>query len=133
VNTIPGGISRHPDSQPENPWYEQMKEGGKNKELLEAYRDNHRVVSEYVETLLAELDGQSVITADHANLIGERGFPIPIRLYGHPQYFPHPDLLRVPWIEIPGQRRDVRAEPPEERAKLDDETIEQRLSALGYQ
>lgn len=40
--------------------------------------------------------GQSIITADQANLIGERGFPIPIKYYGHPADFPHPSLLRVP-------------------------------------
>jgi hypothetical protein len=87
---------------------------------------------ENAKRLVDGLDGKTVITADHGNLIGERRFPIPLRLYGHPANFKHPTLLRVPWVQIDGERREVVSEPPKERKHLDDRTVKNRLSALGY-
>lgn len=116
-----------------HPWHEQMMGSETDHEtLIQAYRENHEIVCESVDRLLKDLDGRCVITADHANLTGERGFPIPIRLYGHPTYFPHPNLLKVPWITVDGERRTVTEEAPDERIQIDDQTVEDRLSALGY-
>lgn len=131
---IPSGIAKRiGEGDDPHPWYEQMGgQGTAHETLIRAYRENHKIVCEHVETLLSKLDGQSVIAADHANLIGERGFPIPIRLYGHPMYFPHPNLLKVPWITVDGERRTVTADAPVERTRMDDDTIENRLAALGY-
>lgn len=124
--TVGGRRSAHP-------WKDQMRHGRYDRDLLlEAYRENHAIVMPHVQELLDEIDGRSVITSDHANLIGEKGFPFPIRMYGHPGRFPHPDLLRVPWLEIEGPRRDVRADPPIERDRLDDDVVEARLESLGY-
>ena len=133
-NEIQGGLAKRIGAGDDHhPWYEQM-EGPKSDHdtLIQAYRENHELVAEHVKDLLSELDGQSVITADHTNLVGERGFPIPIRLYGHPMYFPHPKLLEVPWITVEGERRAVTEEPPKSRGEMDESTVEDRLSALGY-
>jgi hypothetical protein len=116
-----------------HPWNEQMW-GNKipRHKLLKAYEENHKIALESVDKLVGCLTGKTVITADHTNLIGERGFPIPMRMYGHIIDFPHPNLTRVPWIEVPGERRDTVSEPPRDIEELDSETVEHRLEALGY-
>jgi len=40
--------------------------------VWEAYNENLDIVLTEIEALLDELDGKSVITADHGNLVGER-------------------------------------------------------------
>lgn len=82
--------------------------------------------------LIDEVSGKTVMTADHANLIGERGFPIPIQMYGHPENFAHPHLLTVPWIEVSGDRRNISKDDPLVTESIDESVIEKRLSSLGY-
>ena len=86
----------------------------------------------FAKGLVNSLDGKSVITADHANLIGERGFPIPVRMYGHPRNFSHPSLIKVPWIEFDNERRNIAEEDPVARNEMDDRMVQDRLEALGY-
>ena len=135
---IPGGFGRDMDDiDPErsHPWFDKLWGGGADRDLLlKAYYENHEYIVPYVEELLGGLDGKSVITADHANLVGEQGFPIPIRLYGHPGGLYHPNLTTVPWIEFDkdGTRRTIRSDPPRASDELDDETVKQRLESLGY-
>ncbi|WP_156184201.1 hypothetical protein [Halostagnicola sp. A56] len=116
-----------------HPWKEQMLNSRYNREtLIQAYRENHRLVVPHVRNLLQSIDGKSVITSDHANLIGEKGYPIPIQMYGHPTRFPHPNLLTVPWVEIEGNRRTIQSEPPIQYEQLDEGTVQSRLESLGY-
>lgn len=103
-------------------------------EVWEAYRENLDIVLSHVEELLKELTGRSVITADHGNLIGERLRPIPVRCYGHPPEIRTPELVTVPWHVIDvGSRRKITADPPITHEKPSDETVTERLRALGYQ
>ncbi|MFB6071316.1 MAG: hypothetical protein ABEJ76_09860 [Halanaeroarchaeum sp.] len=94
--------------------------------VWEAYVDNLRHVLDSVETLLEAIDAETVIvTADHANAIGEFG------LYGHPNV-PIPAIRRVPLIETSGSgTADV--EPleigPESGTRRD---AASRLEDLGY-
>ena len=62
--------------------------------IREAYRNNLRLVLEYVEKLIESIDNRKkiIITADHGELLGENG------KWGHPH--DGPELLReVPWFE----------------------------------
>ncbi|WP_459190883.1 hypothetical protein [Halosimplex sp. J119] len=135
---IPGGFGcdmENIDSDEPHPWFDKLWGDGPDRDLLlRAYYENHEYVVPYVEELHDELDGKSVITSDHANLVGERGFPIPIRLYGHPGGLYHPNLTTVPWVVLDsdGPRRTVRSDPPVARDELDDETVNRRLESLGY-
>lgn len=131
---IPSGFSPSVgETQYRHPWFEQMRnQEHDHKTLVTAYEENHEIAIKNAKRLVDGLDGKTVLTADHGNLIGERGFPIPIRLYGHPKNFKHPSLLRVPWVVIDGERRKVVSDPPKERERLDDRTVKNRLSALGY-
>lgn len=132
---IPSGIAKRAGNEDKyrHPWFEQMWNQEHDPDVLvEAYRENHEIVLPHAKELIDKLPGRSVITSDHANLIGERGFPIPIQLYGHPRNFKHPNLLRVPWIEFGGDPREVVAESPSESGELDNEVISKRLAVLGY-
>lgn len=102
-------------------------------EVREAYRENLEIVLEEVRDLLNSLDGKSVLTSDHGNLIGERIRPIPVKAYGHPRGLHVPELLRVPWLVRESEiRRTIQSDPPTERDVIEDEVIDNRLQALGY-
>ena len=58
---------------------------------IEAYKKNLEFVIPFVEELVEDLEGTSVITSDHGNLIGEGNF------YGHPRGYSSVGLRKVPW------------------------------------
>lgn len=100
----------------------------------EAYNENLDFVLAEVKTLIDKLDGKTVISADHGNMVGERLYPIPTRRkYGHPYGVHTRSLLKVPWFIIEGdKRRTTRTDPPVARESISDETVDDRLKALGY-
>jgi len=102
--------------------------------VWEAYKENLRIVLGHVEELLTGLDGDTVITADHGNLVGERLGPVPTeKMFGHPLGVYHPALVKVPWFRIPGENdREVSSSPPQKAQTVSSETTEERLEALGY-
>lgn len=103
-------------------------------EVWEAYCENLDIVLSHVQDLLDILPGKSVITADHGNLVGERLRPIPVRGYGHPPGMPMPELVNVPWLVVDAdERRDVRPDPPITQEQPNEEIVNERLRALGYQ
>lgn len=107
-------------------------DGADMKTVKKAYVENLEIVLEAVGTLLADLPGRSVITADHGELLGDRLRPIPVRGYGHQRWLRSPELVTVPWFVVEsGERRAVTADAPQ-APEIDDETVEQRLTALGY-
>lgn len=63
-------------------------------ELWNAYADNLKFVWEEIEEEINDLDGKTIVTADHGNFVGENGF------YGHPYKVHAEVLLKVPWKEI---------------------------------
>jgi hypothetical protein len=99
-----------------------------------AYRENLQLVLEAVGPLLEALDGKTVLSSDHGNLVGDRLRPIPVRGYGHPRGLYVPELLEVPWQALPAaERRTITADPPvADDADLGDEAVGDRLAALGY-
>jgi hypothetical protein len=118
-----------------NPWYSEiLMTGTDKKQLIEAFRENHKIVWETVDTLLDELNGLSVVTSDHTNLIGERLGPLPMPGYGHPRGYYHPDLVTVPWAEVnrSDSRREITANSPVDQSEVDFETVQDRLKSLGY-
>ena len=120
-----------------NPWFGLLYEDDLEIEtVLTAYRENFDLLVPHLEELLEAVPGKSVVTADHGNLIGERGFPIPMRMYGHPRGLHREEVLTVPWLECEAtKRRKTVAEPPsrdQDGDETDDELVEQRLEALGY-
>ncbi len=102
-------------------------------EVYEAYRENLELTLPCVRELINSLDGKSVVTADHGNLIGEWTGPIPVKGYGHPRGFYAPGLVTVPWLVIDSEeRRHVIPNRPSNHNQIDPDTVEARLKDLGY-
>lgn len=101
--------------------------------IWDAYVDNLRIALPAVRGLIKELDGKSIVTSDHGNMLGERAGPV--REWGHPPHIYTDELIRVPWLECPTvDRREVIAtEPSQDGSELNAESVVQsRLSELGY-
>jgi len=102
--------------------------------LRTSYRENLQLVLDEVDALLDSIDGKTVITADHGELLGERHLTLPLREYGHPAGIRVPELTEVPWLtyESDDRRRIVLEEPDQERTGSIEE-VESLLRDLGYQ
>jgi hypothetical protein len=102
--------------------------------IWRAYRANLDRTLPHVEQLLNEIDGKSVVTADHGNMIGERASPIPIREWGHPHGIYTNELVKVPWLVVDGERRHIDTAPPVKTdTEPSDDVVARRLEDLGYQ
>jgi hypothetical protein len=102
-----------------------------------AYRENLELVLSEVHALVDRLDGKTVVTSDHGNLLGEPAYPLlraRAERYGHPVNATADPLVRVPWLECPHDgRRDVSADATVDGAPgADGSDVEDRLAALGY-
>lgn len=117
---------------PTFPMEAELQKVGENG-LRQAYEENLRTVLKYVVMLLEELSGNIIITADHGELLGERG------IYEHYCGSRMPALTEVPWLKVekPAKpKREIAAEEEEEVKepfpKEDEERVRARLRALGY-
>jgi hypothetical protein len=101
--------------------------------LRTAYRENLELVLEEVDALLEEVDGKTVVTADHGELLGERHLTLPLREYGHPAGIRVPELVEVPWLVCDSEdRRRVVPEEPDREWTVSMEDVESQLRDLGY-
>ncbi|MFC6784603.1 hypothetical protein ACFQFH_01625 [Halobaculum halobium] len=77
------------------------------RDLRAAYEENLRIALPHVRTLVEDLEGRTVVTSDHGNLIGERPkpCPVPMELYGHPPGVYADSLVTVPWLTVEGEGR----------------------------
>lgn len=102
-------------------------------ELQKAYYENLEFVLDHAKDLINLLEGKTVITADHGELLGERTSPIPIKGYGHPDHIYHSSLTEVPWFTCEYEaRRKIIAERPEQMDDVDEEQLTEQLKDLGY-
>jgi hypothetical protein len=100
-----------------------------HEELLTSYTANLTFVESEVETLVKELPGKTVISADHGENLGER--VLGLRVYGHGH--DTPECLFVPWLELDYEsRKEVIASEPVSDVRPGDSTIDDRLRDLGY-
>ncbi|WP_147435640.1 hypothetical protein [Halobellus sp. Atlit-38R] len=107
--------------------------GVNSDEVWSAYAENLDLALDIVSDLLDDIEGKSVLTSDHGNLVGDRCRPIPTRGYGHPPNLYVEPLVKVPWFEAGyDTRRDIEAEKPVRGERLSDDVIEDRLKSLGY-
>ena len=106
--------------------------------IRRAYRENAEIVMQEVKSLLTELPGKTVITADHGQYLGDRSFPVPIKEYGHPNGIYADALVKVPWhVYTDGERREIIPEDTggtyDQRQSDDlDEKARNHLQELGY-
>jgi hypothetical protein len=114
------------------------KLGHGDDDLWEAYLENARIVLEEVASVVDELDGKTVVTADHGQMLGDRAGPVPIKEYGHPLGLYTEELVKVPWFVCDhDERRETVADRPEDdyetrdRDEIDEKARE-HLEQLGY-
>lgn len=102
--------------------------------IRQCYRENVDIVLESVRRLVDELDGRTVVTADHGEILGDPQTPIPVGHYGHPAGLYVPELVEVPWlVHESGTRRTVTAETPaRDEVGLDADELDEKLRNLGY-
>ena len=93
-----------------------------------AYKHNLEYVLEEVSDLLDNLDADRVlITADHANALGEWG------IWGHPPGVAIDVLREVPLIETTAtDTKSRQVETTHQRTDLESDEVEARLTNLGY-
>jgi hypothetical protein len=96
------------------------------------YRKTFDYVVEEVERLVENLEGKTVVTADHGNVYGERVSPIPIKEWGHPIGIYDEKLVKVPWLVIDGERREIKESEKSSEKESEEEEIKDKLSKLGY-
>jgi len=102
VNSEIGGGSINPELDNSSTEYSawQLAEKGKyeREEIWNAYRENLEYILEEIMDELKKLEGKTIITSDHGNLVGEEGF------YGHPYKVDAEPLIKVPWYEVGEQK-----------------------------
>lgn len=105
-----------PDPRTADPW-DQVRWGQRDlADVLAAYRDNLAFVLTDVDLLLSSIDAERVVvTADHANAIGEYG------VYGHPAYGGIDAVRCVPWCETTAT--DTSGHEPTEHASHSDQPM----------
>lgn len=103
-----------------------------DQELISYYSENLKEVLDSVSSLVRNLEGKTVITADHGELIGDTVGTLPMKGYGHPKL--HVDgLLTVPWYESTHEiRRRITTESPIDEVNDDTDSAIDRLESLGY-
>ncbi|WP_332899999.1 MULTISPECIES: hypothetical protein [unclassified Haladaptatus] len=103
--------------------------------LWQAYEENFDLCMPIVEDLLETLQGKTVVTADHAEMIGERSSPIPMKEYGHPTELHTPELTTIPWHTYQnGERKEITVGDDSETTTRDEtaDVVQERLQDLGY-
>ena len=113
-------------------WFGLVRQGKITHQTMEqAYSESLDIVLDYTQDLIKEIPGKSVVTADHGEMLGERLFTH--RLWGHYSDVWTSHLRYVPWLEIESnERRDIIEEEPLDRDRIDEDTVNKRLQALGY-
>lgn len=105
--------------------------------VREAYQETLDRGLEAIEAIVDDLPGKTVITADHGQLLGDTGSPIPISDWGHPPGLYVEDLVKVPWFVVSNNgRREIRKGKTEEYRKKEEEEVtkkaKEHLKNLGY-
>lgn len=62
--------------------------------VQKAYKENLKRALKSVKNFLDKIDGKTVITSDHGELLGEEG------MYGHDFEEERKELVKVPWLEV---------------------------------
>ncbi|WP_094528074.1 hypothetical protein [Halorubrum sp. Ea8] len=98
-----------------------------------AYDENLELALPYVKKLVDTTDRRTVVTSDHEDLLGKQIAPFDGKRYGHTPGTDVDALRKVPWLVIEnGDRRRIKPGPPESKGVVDQTTVRDRLSHLGY-
>lgn len=125
--------------------YEAARDGRVDTSVIrDVYAENLLGVVDSIKLLIQKIDGKTVVTADHGELLGE-GIPRWSKLlhhrwgnqwhkydFGHYENTDVSELTDVPWLELPfSTRRQIDSEPPV-TDEFGTQDIEGQLESLGY-
>jgi len=100
--------------------------------IQQAYAESLDIVLQNVSKLIESIEGRTVISADHGEMLGERG--VLQKRYGHPRDINNHALRKVPWFVINSdQRRNITTGNPIKSERISGDVVDSRLSALGYE
>lgn len=98
-----------------------------------AYIENFNIVNDVLEDWLPEIEGRTLITADHGELFFERIGPVPTLYRGHRKGIYHPNLVTVPYhIYTNGERREIIRAAENSEVEYLESSLKERLEDLGY-
>ncbi|MCD2204875.1 hypothetical protein [Halobacterium sp. KA-6] len=123
------------DGESLNIWEKLTKNGNKIDEerVIDSYHSNLSAVLPDVKKLCSDLNGKTVVTSDHGNLLGERSSPIPVTEWGHPRGTYVESLTTVPWLVMNAtERKEVISETSGPRKTIERSVVNKRLEDLGY-
>jgi len=100
------------------------------KDREDAYRETTAKVIDFVVELHDQLDGKTVITADHGELFNS-GFAAKLGIDSHKSHLRLPELVSVPWAVIDGSRRSITTGTVS-GSDTSPAEIKERLRDLGY-
>jgi hypothetical protein len=102
-------------------------------DVWEAYQENLKYSFEEAMDLVDNLSGRTVITSDHGNMMGERTWPIPIKVYAHPRGLRAPPLVEVPWAVLDDDDRpEIVDDGVASISAEESDDMKRKLAALGY-
>lgn len=84
----------HQANEDSNVWERLEKEELSHEEVWAAYKNNLEILKPSILELVKELDGRTLLTSDHGNLMGENG------IYGHPENCRVKPLQKVPLVTL---------------------------------
>jgi hypothetical protein len=94
-------------------------------ELRRVYIENLEIVLQYVNDLIERINGKTIITADHGELLQYR--------LGHGPNMDVEGLKKVPWQELDYDcRRNVSEDYPSQTYSHSQSDVNEQLTALGY-
>jgi hypothetical protein len=113
--------------------------------VRKVYNENMEYILNKITDFVEDLDGKTVITSDHGELLGEGIRPAFQVLhprwgirhrqrfdYAHYDYVRHPILITVPWLELDYENRRKTIEGEPRGDTMNEEIIEDQLESLGY-
>jgi len=104
-----------------------------HQDIIEAYRETLDIVLDEVNSLIDDVEGRIVISADHGEMLGERQRPVPIKHYGHPAGIYLDELVAVPWhVYESGKRRIIEPDEPTTVGRPNQEELKSHLRDMGY-
>lgn len=98
------------------------------------YIENLKLVLQQVQQLSEEINGKSIITSDHGELLGKKTVYTPQKTRtGHHREVYVPELRIVPWFTLDyNERRDINIGDPIVDDRVETEKVTSRLKSLGY-
>lgn len=123
------------DAETDDLWHQKFygKLDTSRAEIWRLYRMTLDEALPHVKSLMTDLGGKTVVSADHGNMVGERARPIPLTEWGHPEGIHTPELVDVPWLEYEsGERRTITEDPPKGQSEEAGDEVNERLRQLGY-